>query len=184
MIVDETGQEVPTGALGEVCVKGPGILQGYYANKEATAEAFRGTWFRTGDLGRVDARGYHYIVGRLKDMVRRSGENIAAREVEAVLRAMPEIEDAAIVSVPDSVRGEEVKAYIQLMPGQKPEDVPPERILAHCATGLAPFKVPRYIEYRDAFPRTDSQRVQKKHLIEEKPDLRVGAYDRVEKRWR
>jgi acyl-CoA synthetase (AMP-forming)/AMP-acid ligase II len=183
-IVDEAGREVPTGELGEVCVKGPGILQGYYDNEEATAEAFRGGWFRTGDLGRVDARGFHYIVGRLKDMVRRSGENISAREVEAVLRSMPEIEDAAIVPVPDPVRGEEVKAYIQLMPGQRPEDVPPERILAHCAAGLAPFKVPRYIEYRDNFPRTDSQRVQKKHLIEEKPDLRLGAYDRAEKRWR
>ncbi|MFO0996928.1 MAG: class I adenylate-forming enzyme family protein [Alphaproteobacteria bacterium] len=183
-IVDDDGRDVPTGSLGEVCVKGPGILHGYYDNRAATDEAFRGPWFRTGDLGRVDRHGYHFIVGRLKDMVRRSGENISAREVEAVLRSMPEIEDAAIVPVPDEVRGEEVKAYIQLMPGQTPEAVPPERILAHCATGLAPFKVPRYIEYRETFPRTDSQRVQKRHLIEEKPDLRTGAYDRMEKRWR
>ena len=85
--------------------------------------------------------------------------------------------------VPDTYRGEEAKAYIQLMPGVKPDQVPPERIIAHCANQLAAFKVPRYYEYRADFPRTDSQRVQKRELIKEKPDLRVGSYDRQEKRW-
>jgi crotonobetaine/carnitine-CoA ligase len=184
MVADENGNQVPTGALGEVCVKGPGILHGYYANPKANEESFRNGWFRTGDQGRMDARGYLYIVGRFKDMVRRSGENIACREVEWVIRSMPEIEDAAIVPVPDPYRGEEAKAYIQLMPGKTPEDVPPARIVAHCMAQLAPFKVPRYWEYRADFPRTDSQRVQKRELIAEKPDLRVGAYDAQDKVWR
>ena len=184
MVADENGAEVATGALGEVCVKGPGILRGYYKNDAANAEAFRDGWFRTGDQGRMNGDGYLYIVGRFKDMVRRSGENIACREVEWVIRAMPEIEDAAIVPVPDSYRGEEAKAYIQLMPGHTPETVPPERIVAHCAGQLAAFKVPRYWEYRADFPRTDSQRVLKRELVKEKPDLRAGAYDKQDKIWR
>ncbi|MHB1217711.1 MAG: class I adenylate-forming enzyme family protein [Alphaproteobacteria bacterium] len=183
MVADENGNQVKAGELGEVCVKGAGILHGYYKNDAANAESFHNGWFRTGDQGRFDSEGYLYIVGRFKDMVRRSGENIACREVEWVIRSIPEIEDVAIVPVPDSYRGEEAKAYIQLMPGATPEEMPPERIIAHCAKQLAPFKVPRYYEYRADFPRTDSQRVQKRELIKEKPDLRVGSYDRQEKRW-
>ena len=133
---------------------------------------------------RQDERGFFYIVGRFKDMVRRSGENIAAREVETVLRTLPQVQDAAVVPVPDDFRGEEVKAYIALMPGLTRDDLTPEQIAAHCETRLARFKVPRYIEYKDTFPRTESGRVQKKKLIAEKPDLRVGAFDRQDGVWR
>ncbi|WP_431859217.1 class I adenylate-forming enzyme family protein [Azospirillum sp.] len=184
MIADEDGNPVPTGDTGELCVRGRGLLKGYFGNVEATAQAFRNGWFRTGDLARVDAAGYHYILGRTKDMVRRSGENIAAREVEVVLRTLDDIQDAAVVPVPDDYRGEEIKAYILLAPGVDPSTCPPERIADHCARHLAAFKVPRYYEYRDAFPLTDSQRVQKKHLLSEKPDLRVGSYDCQDKIWR
>lgn len=183
MIADADGNPVPVGEAGELCVRGPGMLKGYYGNPAATAESFRDGWFRTGDTARVDAEGFYYILGRTKDMVRRSGENISAREVESVLRTMPEVQEAAIVPVPDAYREEEVKAYILLAPGLTPDDVPPDRILAYCAQRLAAFKVPRYIEYRDSFPLTDSQRVQKKVLIAEKPDLRVGSYDRQDKTW-
>ena len=130
---------------GELLVRGPGMLQGYYKKPEATRAAFHGDWFRTGDLFRQDERGYFYIVGRVKDMIRRAGENIAAREVEAVLRGMPEIREAAAVPVPDERRGEEVKAYILLQPGLTPADAPPERIIAHCEANLAPFKVPLHL---------------------------------------
>lgn len=184
MIAGEDGRPVKQGEPGELCVKGPAILHGYYKKPEANAESFRDGWFRTGDMFRQDERGFFYIVGRFKDMVRRSGENIAAREVEAVLRGIPEVQDAAVVPVPDDYRGEEVKAYVSLMPGLSRDDLPPARILAHCEAHLAKFKVPRYIEYRDAFPRTESGRVQKKKLIAEKPDLRTGAYDRQEGTWR
>jgi crotonobetaine/carnitine-CoA ligase len=184
MIADDDGTPVPTGGIGELCVRGRGILTGYFGDSKATQEIFREGWFRTGDLARRDKDGFYYIVGRTKDMVRRSGENIAAREVEAVLRSLSDIQDAAVIPVPDDYRGEEVKAYIQLAPGVDPTSCTPERIIEHCCTRLAAFKVPRYIEYRKAFPLTDSQRVQKKALLTEKPDLRVGAYDRQEKRWR
>ena len=165
-------------------IRGPGILHGYYKKPEATAAAFHGDWFRTGDLFRRDERGYYYIVGRLKDMIRRAGENISAREVEAVLRGMPEIVEAAAVPVPDETRGEEVKVYVVLQPGLMAEDVPPARIIAHCEANLARFKVPRYIEYRPNLPKTPSEKIAKQLLAQGVADLRTGSYDRVERRWR
>jgi acyl-CoA synthetase (AMP-forming)/AMP-acid ligase II len=111
-IADATGREVRVGETGELLVQGPGIFQGYHRNPEATREAFHGEWFRTGDLFRRDTAGYYYLVGRVKDVVRRAGENTAAREVEAVIRELPAVYDVAVVPVPDEVRGEEVKAYI------------------------------------------------------------------------
>jgi acyl-CoA synthetase (AMP-forming)/AMP-acid ligase II len=183
-IVDEGGRPVATGSAGELYVRGRGILQGYFGNPEATRDAFEDGWFKTGDLARADAEGFYFIVGRTKDMVRRSGENVAAREVEAVLRTMPDIQDAAVVPVPDPYRGEEIKVYIQLAPGSDPLSCSPQHIFAYCEARLASFKVPRYVEYRESFPLTDSQRVQKKYLTAEKPDLRIGAYDREDKLWR
>jgi crotonobetaine/carnitine-CoA ligase len=183
-IVDANGTPLPPGEPGELVVRGPGILQGYYRNPEATRNAFFGDWFRSGDVARIDARGYLYIVGRMKDMIRRAGENIAAREVEAVLRAIPEVADAAAVPVPDPVRGEEVKAYIVLRPGITVEALPPGAIAAHCARGLARFKVPRYYAYRDHLPRTPSEKIAKHKLVAEQSDLRVGAFDRVDGIWR
>ena len=183
-IMRADGVEAAPGQVGELQVRGPGMMLGYYNKPEANAEAFVDGWFRTGDLFTRDAAGYHRIVGRLKDMVRRSGENIAAREVEAVLRAMAEIEEAAVVPVPDPDHGEEIKAYVSLMPGITREDVPPGRILAHCETGLARFKLPRYFAYVDGFAKTVSDRVEKRALIAGVADLRAGSFDRVEGRWR
>lgn len=180
----ETGEPVEDGAVGELWVRGPGIMRGYYNKPETNAESFVDGWFRTGDLFRCDDEGCYYIVGRVKDMIRRSAENIAAREIEAVLRTHPHIKDAAVVPVPDDYRGEEVKAYIQLGPGKTPEDVSPDTIFEHCARDLAAFKVPRYIEYRDGFPYGPSDRVEKHKLIAEVPDLRANSFDRVDQLWR
>jgi crotonobetaine/carnitine-CoA ligase len=110
--------------------------------------------------------------------VRRCGENVAAAEVEEVLRAHPKIRDAAVISVPDDIRGEEVKAYVLLAEGFAADDLPPDEIVAHCADRLAAFKVPRYVEYRDAdFPRTPTMRVRKEEL-KTAPDLTLNAWDR------
>lgn len=183
-IVDEAGREVPPGEVGELWVAGRSLLWGYYKRPQANAESFRGRWFRTGDLFRRDANGYLFIVGRIKDMIRRGGENIAAQEVEAVLRDLPEIEEAAVVPVPDALRREEVKAYLKLRDGKRPEDLPPDAVFAHCERKLAKFKIPRYIAYVDDFPRTPSRKIQKKQLIAEVSDLRLGAYDRQDGCWR
>ena len=183
-IVDPDGRPVAPGEAGELEIRGPGMLAGYYKKPEATAAAFRDGWFRTGDLFRQDARGYFFIVGRLKDMIRRAGENIAAREIEAVLSGLPEVVEAAAVPVPDPTRGEEVMAYVVLQPGLDRDAVPPARILDHCAANLAPFKVPRYLAYRDAFPKTPSDKIAKRLLAETGTDQRLGSWDRMEGRWR
>ncbi|MGD0187967.1 MAG: AMP-binding protein [Roseiarcus sp.] len=177
-VADPDGNTVPVGEIGELVVRGPGILQGYYNKPEATRAAFHGDWFRTGDLFRQDERGYFYIVGRVKEMIRRAGENISAREVEAVLRGLPEIVEAAAVPVPDETRGEEVKACVVLQPGLTRETVTPERIIAHCEAGLARFKVPRYIEYRSELPKTASDKIAK-HLLKGAADPTAGCFDRA-----
>jgi len=183
-VVDETGSDVAPGEIGELIVRGPGMMSGYYRKPEANRDSHFGEWFRTGDLFRKDVDGFHYIVGRLKDMVRRSSENIAAREVEAVLRGIPEVLEAAIVAVPDEFRGEEVKAYIVLQPGVPAGGLPLERLFSHCEANLATFKVPRYVEFIDALPKTPSEKIAKGPLLAGKGDLRAGSYDRVEQRWR
>ena len=183
-VVDEDGKDVPQGEIGELVVRGKGLMQGYYKKPEANRDSYFGEWFRTGDLFRKDEQGYHYIVGRLKDMVRRAGENVAAREVEAVLKNLPAVMDAAVVPVPDDMRGQEVKAYIVLQPGQSQDDAMLQAILRHCDLNLAAFKVPRYVEFTETLPRTPSEKIAKGELIKAKADLRVGAYDRVDGCWR
>ena len=183
-IVDpEAGQPVRVGEIGELQVKGPGMLLGYYNNAEATKVAFQDGWFRTGDLFRQDDRGYYYIVGRIKDMIRRSGENISAREVEAVLRGMPEIVEAAAVPVPDETRGEEVKVYLVLAPPVTPGHLPPEKVFAYCEANLARFKVPRFIAYCESLPKTPSGKIAKRVLIDGVADLRRDSYDWIEGKW-
>lgn len=177
------GTAVADGETGELLLRGPGMLSGYYRKPEASSAAFHGEWFRTGDLFRQDECGYFYIVGRIKDMIRRAGENISASEVEAVLRGMPEIVEAAAVAVPDETRREEVKAFVVLRPGLSRADVPPLRIVAHCEASLARFKVPRYIAYLERLPKTPSEKIAK-HLLVGEAQAASETYDRVEARWR
>jgi crotonobetaine/carnitine-CoA ligase len=178
-IVDDGGADVPAGATGELLVRGPGMFRGYLNRPEATEEALRGGWLRTGDLGREDERGFLYFAGRKKDVIRRSGQNLSAAEVEDALRAHPMIIDAAVVPVPDRERGEEVKAYVLLAGDATPGDLPGGKIVEFCAGRLAWYKVPRYIEYRAAdFPRTPSMRVRKEVLKAERADLTEGCWDR------
>lgn len=184
-IVDEAGHDVPVGEIGELWVAGRGILWGYYKRPDANASSFRGKWFRTGDLFRRDEAGYHFIVGRIKDMIKRSGENIAAIEVEAVLRSIPEVEEAAVVPVPDPLRREEVKAYLKLREGLTKADLAPDKVIAQCQLRLAHFKVPRYIAYMEGdFPRTPSRKIAKNRLVADVSDLRLGAWDRQDGVWR
>lgn len=183
-IVDEQGREVPHGTPGELVVRGDGVFLGYYNRPEANRESFYGDWFRTGDLFVRDELGYYRIIGRFKDMIRRSSENISAMEIEHVARQMTEIAEAAAVPVPDDYRGEEVKLYVQLNEGFSPEQCPPGKIAEHCALSLAPFKLPRYFAYVGQFPCTPSGKVAKHELVRGVEDLREDSYDRVEDVWR
>lgn len=180
-IADPDGHALPAGQEGELLIRGPGLLKGYWNKPEATADAFRGDWFRTGDLARQDRNGFVWIVGRIKDMVRRAGESIAAAEVEAAIAALPGVQEAVVIPVPDELRGEEVKAYIRLKPGMVSGSIPPEAVIAHCRTRLASFKIPRYLEYRnDPFPLSAAgSKVDKPALRRERRDLISGAWDRL-----
>jgi crotonobetaine/carnitine-CoA ligase len=169
-IVDPADEPVERGSVGEIVLRGIGLMDGYLGHEEATARAFRRGWFHTGDLGRMDEQGRVYYTGRLKDMIRRSGENISATEVEEVLLRHPAVRAAALVPVPDELRGEEAKAYVAT-----DGTVSAAELAAYCDERLAYFKVPRYWELRDELPMTASQRVAKGAL----PREAAGAYDRT-----
>jgi carnitine-CoA ligase len=146
-------REVMISADGELLLRGPGMFDGYLGHPPP----WRDGWFPTGDLARVDEHGRVYHLGRLKDMIRRGGENVAAAEVEQVLMDHPQVTLAAVVAVPDDLRGEEVKAYVV-------GTATAGELRDWCAGRLASFKVPRYWEFRDDLPRTPSERVAKQQL--------------------
>jgi carnitine-CoA ligase len=183
-ITANDGEDVEPGEVGEIVVRQPGMMRGYLGRPDATATVLRDGWVHTGDLGRFDERGFLYFVGRTKDMIRRSGENLSAAEVEEVLRMHPKVLDAAVLPVPDELRGEEVKAYVQLKQDESVESCPPSELADFCSQNLAAFKVPRYIEYWSGdFPRTPSMRVKKEELRAQKADLTSGAWDRERDAW-
>ncbi|HWD04134.1 MAG TPA: ATP-dependent acyl-CoA ligase [Amycolatopsis sp.] len=177
MIAGDDGKPLPRGETGELLVRGVGLMHGYHDDPEATARAFAGGWFHTGDLARMDARGRVFFAGRTKDMIRRSGENISADEVERVLLLHPAVRLAAVLAVPDELRGEEVKAYV-VCEG-KPE---PEELAEFCARKLAYFKVPRFWAFASDLPLTPSERVAKGEL-RKVADLRAGSWDRSAGTW-
>jgi crotonobetaine/carnitine-CoA ligase len=158
-------------------------MLGYWNNPEATAETIRDGWFYSGDLGYMDEGGQFHIAGRTKDMVRRAGENISAAEVEGVLVAHDKVTLAAVIPVPDPVRGEEAKAYIVLKDGETRDTVPPQSILDFAKSRLAAFKVPRYLEYVASLPLTPSERVEKHKLVKSRIDQRTGSYDATVREW-
>jgi len=161
-IVDENGAEAKAGEVGEIVLKrARGMMTGYYKDPQATEHAFRGGWFHSGDLGYKDKDGDYHFVGRKKDIIRRGGENITASSLEQILMCHPKILEAAVIPVPDKIRGEEAKAYIVLKPN---EAATYEEIVKFCEQNMAAFKVPRYFEFRDSLPKTPSERVQKEKL--------------------
>ena len=176
-IVDADGNEVPAGQSGELLVITPKMLLGYYKNPVVTAQSYAGPWFRTGDLASMDQDGFLYIKGRLKEMIKRSGENIAAREVEAAILQHPAVQEAAVVGVPDPLRKEEVKAFIILNAGAIGTEDLAKSIAAHCGDHLAAFKRPRYIEFTPDFPRTATRKVAKHQLAELPPVQGNTAWD-------
>jgi acyl-CoA synthetase (AMP-forming)/AMP-acid ligase II len=179
-IVDETGKTLPPGRPGEIVKQSPAVMKGYYKNPEATARALQGGWLYTGDLGYLDEDGFLYFVDRVKDMVRRGDENISSEEVERVLNSHPQIAESAVVAVPDQIRGEEVKAYVVLKPAAAPDNVSPENIWKFCGKHLAPFKIPRFVEYCKELPKTPSSKVQKNILRDESKVRRAGVFDRLQ----
>jgi long-chain acyl-CoA synthetase len=164
-ICDEQGHEVALGDVGEVWIGGPNVVKGYWRKPEATAESFPGGWLKSGDVGRVDAEGFLYLVDRAKDMLIRGGENVYCVEVESVLYEHPAVMDAAVVGIPHKVLGEEVGAVVQIVPGK---DVTEHELQAHVGAKLAGFKVPVKIELRsEPLPRNANGKILKRDLKRE-----------------
>jgi steroid-24-oyl-CoA synthetase len=164
-IVDELGEDQPNGSTGEVWVRGPNVVDGYWNKPEATAANFTEGWFHTGDVGRRDDDGFVYIVDRLKDVVIRGGENVYSAEVEAVLFEHPAVLDVAIIGLPDETYGEEVAAVVNLREGA---DTTPQQLQEFAAERLARFKVPSQVFVRrEPLPRTATGKVLKRDLRDE-----------------
>ncbi len=164
-----TGAIVPRGQPGELCTRGYSVMLGYWDNEEATARAIdRAGWMHTGDLATMDDEGYINIVGRIKDMIIRGGENVYPREIEEFLYSHPKISDVQVFGVPDPKYGEEIMAWIRLKPGERATE---EEIREFCRGQIAHFKIPRYVKFVDSFPMTVTGKIQKfrmrKQSIEE-----------------
>lgn len=164
----ETGETVPVGERGEFCTRGYSVMHGYWGDEAKTREAIDADgWMHTGDLATMDAEGYVNIVGRIKDMVIRGGENIYPREIEEFLYRHPQVQDVQVVGVPDAKYGEELCAWIVAKPGQQLTE---EAVRAFCKGQIAHYKVPRYIRFVTGFPMTVTGKIQKFRIRDEMKD--------------
>lgn len=162
-VVNERGEEVQPGEVGEIVARGDNVMLGYYKMEEETAKTLRGGWLHTGDLATVDSEGYIFIVDRAKDMIISGGENIYPREIEEVLFGHPGVADAAVIGIPDPKWGEVPLAVVVPRPGAAPTA---EDLVAHCRARLAGFKVPKRVEFVKELPRNPSGKVLKRVLRE------------------
>jgi fatty-acyl-CoA synthase len=170
----DSGEVMATGQSGELCTRGYSVMHGYWDDPAKTAEAIDAEgWMHTGDLATMDAEGYVNIVGRIKDMVIRGGENIYPREIEEFLYRHPAIQDVQVVGVPDAKYGEELCAWVIVKPGQTLAE---DAVRAFCKGQIAHYKVPRYIRFVDAFPMTVTGKIQKFKIREAMKD-QLGLAD-------
>ncbi|MGZ4271467.1 MAG: long-chain-fatty-acid--CoA ligase [Solirubrobacteraceae bacterium] len=162
-IWDDENRPLPPGAdhVGEIVIRGVNMMRGYFGNPEATAEAFAGGWFHTGDLGYRDEDGFYFIVDRKKELIIRGGYNVYPREVEEVLYTHPAVAAAAVVGVPDERLGEEVKAYVETKPGTTATE---QEVIDFMRTRVAAYKYPRMVEFRSELPKGPTGKILKKEL--------------------
>jgi long-chain acyl-CoA synthetase len=165
-VVDENDQDVAAGMEGEIIIRGENVMVGYWGNAAATAEALRGGWFHTGDIGTLDQDGYYTIVDRKKDMINAGGFKVWPREVEEVLYRHPAVREAAVVAMPDQYAGERPIAYVALREGQT---TTADELIDFCKESLATFKAPSRIEFRDDLPKLPTGKILRR-------DLRADAY--------
>jgi long-chain acyl-CoA synthetase len=164
-ILDQkTAEPVPVGQEGEIVVKGPNIMQGYWNREDETKNVFVNGWMRTGDLGKMDSDGYFYVIERAKDMIIAGGFNIYPREVEEVLFHHPAVSEASVTGIPDEYRGETVAAFVVLKPGFEASEQTRQDILALCKKELTSYKVPRILEFRTTLPKSLIGKVLRREL--------------------
>lgn len=165
-VVDSTGVPVDDGQIGEIVIRGPQVTSGYYKNPEATAAAFFGDWFRSGDLGYRDADGFYFVTGRIKELIIKGGENIAPREIDEALLRHPAVLDAAVVGIPDRHYGQDIMACVIVRAGQTCSE---DELRDFCNRELGRYKTPRVIRFVDDLPRGPSGKVQRLKLAELAP---------------
>jgi long-chain acyl-CoA synthetase len=154
-------QEVKIGEEGEICFKGPQVMKGYYKRPEETAIALKDGWLYTGDIGFLDEDGYLTIVDRKKDLIVASGYNIYPKEIDELLMEHPKILEVCTIGVPDAYRGETVKAFVVVKPGQT---LTADEVVAFCKERLAPYKVPKLVEFIDALPKSAVGKILRREL--------------------
>jgi len=159
--------ELPVGEVGELLVRGPQVMKGYWNRSEETLQTLAGGWLHTGDMARMDPDGFFFIADRKKDMIKTGGENVYPREVEEVLFRHPKVHEAVVAGLPDDFLGEKIKAYLVLQPG---ETVSIEEIQDFCAEHLAKFKVPKEVEVRDELPKNIIGKVLRRMLVAEEAE--------------
>ena len=166
-VVDDSGQDVAEGEAGQLLVRGtPGctIMKGYFKDPDNTANAIRDGWLWTGDVVEVNEQGYFRFVDRAKDLIRRSGENVSAGEVEAVIKQHPAVADVAVVGIPEELRDETIQAFVILGPGESAAE---KDVIEFCQERLSKFRVPEFVEFREEFPRTSLGKIRKNILRDE-----------------
>jgi acyl-CoA synthetase (AMP-forming)/AMP-acid ligase II len=162
-VVDPQGRALADGERGEIEIRGPSVMAGYYRSPEQTAKALRDGWLATGDLGYRDADGYYFITGRLKELIIKGGENIAPREIDEALLRHPAVLEAAAVGVADDAYGQEILACVVVKPGAT---LSADDVTSHCLRELGRYKTPRYVRFVDELPKGPSGKVQRMKLLE------------------
>ncbi|MBI2656200.1 AMP-binding protein, partial [Candidatus Woesearchaeota archaeon] len=160
-ITDKHFNDVPVSTEGEILIKGPNVFSGYWNKPHYNREVFKDGWFVTGDVGKIDEKGYVYIIGRSKDVIISGGINIYPREIEDVIESMPQVKECAVVGVPDKEFGESVKAYVVLNQNAKSTE---DEVIAYCREKLASFKKPKFVEFLEALPKNSMGKILKEEL--------------------
>jgi long-chain acyl-CoA synthetase len=163
LIVDPSGNEVPTGSEGEVVVRGPNVTAGYLNRPEENAQAFRGGWFHTGDVGKMDEDGFMYLLDRKKDIIVTGGENVYSSEVEAALYQHQNVHECAVVGIPDEKYGEALFAAIVLRPGTSMTE---EDVIEHCRGKIGGYKIPRKMDFIEELPKSAMGKILKTEIRE------------------
>ncbi len=173
IVDEETGSKtLGIGEIGELIVKGPQVMQGYWKKEDETAQTLRDGWLYTGDMAKMDEEGYFFIVDRKKDMIKTKGENVYPRDVEEVLFEHPKVLDAVVVGLPDHFAGEIIKAYLVLKEGESATE---EEIIVFCTERLAKFKVPKHVDFRKELPKTIIGKILRRVLLDEEMKKVKGA---------
>ena len=170
-IVDDQKQVLGAQETGEICIRGPNVMLGYWCDEGASRAAIVDDWFYTGDLGHVDDAGYVYVSGRKKDLIIKGGENISPREIEEALHRHPAVAQAAVIGLPHRLYGEDVAAVVILKSGER---VSPETLREHAARYVTKFKIPSRIQFREELPKTGSGKILKRRLRDEWVDSGEG----------